>query len=111
MKALKKSLDLRKRSTMTNESHIHKDSVSNSKNILTLTLIIIVLCYLLLVTPAEVLLFWDGLMTDCTVSKMAADVYSVTLTVCNALQAINFAFNFILYCIINVHFRKVVIFS
>ena len=78
---------------------------SESTHRITMTLIIIVIMYILLVTPAETMAFlYDMVVLD---SGMM-NPYNVAILIVNTVQAMNFAFNFILYCIINVHFRKTV---
>jgi hypothetical protein len=84
-----------------------RTSVSNSTNVVTLTLMIIIVFYIILVGPAEVLAFWKPYVLN-NYSLNIVIKYSLLITICNTLQAINFAINFILYCIINVHFRKVI---
>lgn len=69
----------------------------NSK--ITLTLIIIVFMAILLVAPCEILRFINPYNWG--------PVGHVLANVANVLQAINFAFNFILYCAIDATFRRV----
>ena len=81
-------------------------AATSSRNIVTNILCTIIIFYVILVIPAEILSF---------VTYFVKDTYSLTVLMhlglavssCNALQAINFSFNFLLYCIMNVHFRKV----
>lgn len=70
---------------------------------ITLTLIIIVAMYFALVMPAEVMNF----VRDVAVSnRLYVDAYNLAVAVANAFQAVNFALNFILYCVVNTHFRQ-----
>ena len=92
--ALRKSQRLRRN---------HTDSVTCSRNIVTNILCVIVIFYVILVIPAEIITFIKY-FTEETFSRTT---YSLLVSVCNALQAVNFSFNFVLYCIINVHFRHV----
>ena len=81
---------------------------SSNKNIVTLTLTTIVILYTILVWPAEILAFWKPYVQSKFSCFAFAQQYSLAGTVCNMLQAFNFAINFVLYCAINVHFRKVI---
>ena len=64
----------------------------------TLTLIIIVLMYLFLVSPSE-------LVKYAKVSKKPSPQMELLFKFFNLLQAGNFAFNFVLYCAVNPTFR------
>ena len=86
--------------------HGSEGSAAHSRNVVTATLCIIVILYIFLVIPAEIINFVRSSTKD-TFSLTDSMHYSLTVSVCNALQAINFSFNFMLYCIINMHFRKV----
>ena len=77
-------------------------SHQEATRIVTLTLCIIVVMYIVLVGPAELVTFWRPYVHN------NPRRYGFAVKVCNALQMLNFAVNFILYCVINVHFRKVV---
>ena len=75
----------------------------NVTNRVTLTLIIIFLMLVLLILPSELVRFCQ------TISPPSHESYSTTyiaLVVTNVLQAINFSFNFFLYCTLNSHFRN-----
>ena len=74
---------------------------------ITLTLVIIVVFFLVLAIPAELI----------TLLRQITDKFNVAITnhqlnlavaIVNVLQTINFSFNFVLYCIINTHFRHIV---
>ena len=41
-------------------------------------------------------------------SYLSDDWYNLITAICNTMQAINFSINFVLYYIINVHFRRAV---
>ena len=73
---------------------------------ITLTLIIIVIMYFLLVVPAEAINFLKQTVID---EIHATESFNLAIAIVNTLQAINFACNFILYCAINVHFRRTVV--
>ena len=97
IRALKQSSKMRQQHTRT------QDRSSDSKTVVTLTLTVIILFYIVLVLPAELLNFFRDLIVNQDSSS-----YNLAVTVCNTLQALNFAFNFCLYCIINANFRKAV---
>ena len=74
-------------------------------NRITLTLVVIVIMYIVLFVPGEMMNFFK----DVAVSSLdAVAVYNLTYAVLNLLQMINFAFNFVLYCAINTHFRHTI---
>jgi len=78
-------------------------SDSSAANRITLTLIVIVAMYFVLVMPAEVINF----VRDVAVGDpLMVDTYNLSVAVANAFQAVNFALNFILYCAVNTHFRQ-----
>lgn len=82
----------------------HKASTDESTNRISLTLVVIVIMYLVLVSPAETLVF----LRDTILKDSGAELFNLITAFCNVLQALNFASNFVLYCIINVYFRKTV---
>ena len=89
IKALKVSNKLRKEHSTNSET----------THVVTLTLSTIVILYIVLVGPAELVIFWKPFVTENPLK------YGIALRICNALQMWNFAINFILYCIINVQYR------
>ena len=68
---------------------------------ITPTMVAIVCMFLVLVTPSEVLHFYYY-----AVGEDAVELFNVAIIATNVLQTANFAFNFVLYCIVNVHFRE-----
>ena len=70
---------------------------------ITLSLVIIVIAFFVLVVPAETLNFWKKIIYQ---SKANPDKYNLPIAILSCLQAINFAFNFILYCAVNIHFKR-----
>ena len=80
----------------------HKTVTHEANRIMTLTLCLIVVLFLVLVGPAELVTFWKPFVSSNTLQ------YGLALRICNCLQMLNFAINFILYFIINVQFRKVI---
>lgn len=95
-------LALRRSMRMRMESHGARHN-NQAANRITLTLIILIVMYVLFFVPAETLNFLKDVMTSET-----TDVYNLTVTTFNLLQAINFAMNFVLYCAINTHFRHTI---
>ena len=80
-------------------------SPPESKHRVTLTLIIIVLMFILLVMPSEAIYFFKGIIMS---NASLTDSFNLTIALMNTLQAVNFSFNFLLYCAINEHFRDTV---
>ena len=69
--------------------------------VITLTMIIIIVMYIALVSPAAAIHFLvEYLAVDRT------DRYNLVVVIVNTMQAVNFSFNFILYFAINVSFRR-----
>ena len=65
---------------------------------ITFTLIVLIIMHLLLVCHVEIMTFLGKMILT--------DTFNMTLAVLNTLQALNFSVNFILYCMINAHFRR-----
>lgn len=87
-----------KRATSTRKRTAHGQIVKESNHKVTLTLVIIVLMLLFLVSPSEVMRYINPYESWGNTGHMVA---SIT----NVLQAFNFAFNFILYCVVSATFR------
>ncbi len=87
-----------KRATRTRKRTAHGQMIKESNHKVTLTLVIIVLMLLFLVSPSEILRYVNPYESWGHTGHLAA---SVT----NVLQAINFAFNFILYLVVSATFR------
>ena len=79
----------------------HGQVVRDSSHKVTLTLVIIVLMLLLLVSPSEILRFINPF-------KSWGEVGHVVAAVTNVMQTCNFAFNFVLYCVVNANFRQTI---
>ncbi len=67
---------------------------------ITLTLVMLVLMFFLLVSPSELLHFVNQ------VTPEYVTVYELGILFTNVLQAVNFAFHFVLYVVVNVTFRR-----
>ena len=96
IKALRRSAKMRLLHTRT------RDRSKDSQSIVTRTLIVIVICYIILVVPAEMMVFFIDAFSHSSISP----TYNLMIVIANTLQAVNFAFNFVLYCVMNVYFRR-----
>jgi len=70
------------------------------------TLIAIVCMYLVLITPSELLRFYYYAVHADADGHETVELFTAAIVVTNVLQTLNFAVNFVLYCIVNVHFRR-----
>ncbi|XP_021372380.1 thyrotropin-releasing hormone receptor-like [Mizuhopecten yessoensis] len=78
----------------------HSESALNS---VTATLVAVVVLFLVLVSPSEVLKFTYAKLNE---GKVGPKYTSKMITyVTNFMQALNFSFNFVLYCAVNKSFR------
>lgn len=94
---------LRRSMRMRAMSYAGRRSAGSSAHRISLTLIIIVAVYMPLVVPTEVLVFFKAEVIE----KVAlVPTYNLLLAFFNLLQAINFSFNFLLYCVVNKQFRR-----
>ena len=69
---------------------------------ITLTLIVIIILFVVLFVPSELLNFFVDLAAQ---TSRQTEVFNIAVTVGNLLQAINFAVNFVLYSAVNTYFR------
>ena len=76
---------------------------SEGTRILTLTLIIIVIMYVVFVVPAEIVHF---MLTKVQQHWNIKPVVNMLVAILNTMQALTFSVNFLLYCLINTHFRR-----
>ena len=88
-----------RRATSKRRKTAHGQKIRDSSHKVTLTLVIIVLMLLFLVSPSEILRYINPYKAWGTIGQTIANVT-------NMLQAINFAFNFILYCVVSPTFRQ-----
>jgi len=72
---------------------------------ITLTLIVIIVLFVALFVPSELLIFFVHLAVQTTYKT---EVFNVAVAVGNLLQAINFSVNFVLYSAVNTHFQYMV---
>ena len=96
---------LRESAKMRRQYQTAKTPSIDSTHRITLTLVIIVIMYILLVSPAEIMNFLKRMVIE---DQSKTGRFNLSLAILNSFQAINFSCNFILYCIINVHFRETV---
>ena len=101
IKALKKSAKMRRQHTR------EVDPTADSKVIVTRTLIIIVLFYIILVLPVELLSFSKDMFSVDDLGQLMM-LLNAMIALGNLLEAINFSVNFVLYVIINVKFRRAI---
>ena len=95
IQALRESYRVRK------ESRVH-GRTQQTGNKITPTLIAIVAMYLFLVTPSEVIQFAYFLVKG----RSQTDTLLTLMVIFNVMHALNFSINFVLYCVVNVHFRS-----
>ena len=79
---------------------VHTRRSTDSSQI-TPTLVAIVCMFIVLVSPSEIVTFYFY-----SVTGSQLEVHNFIITVTNTLHTMNFAFNFVLYCLVNRHFRK-----
>jgi len=72
----------------------------------TITLIAVALMHTVLVSPAELTNFSRGVLLQADHTSDGYQVYNLLTSVLNTLQAANYSFNFLLYCAVNVAFRR-----
>ncbi|CAD5123689.1 unnamed protein product [Dimorphilus gyrociliatus] len=68
----------------------------------TLTLVVIVISFIVLVVPTEIM----KLLKEIGTQRRMTPGYNMLLAFANVGQSVNFAFNFILYCFVNPNFRN-----
>lgn len=83
---------------------IRAGDTTETSHYITMTLVAIVIMYITLVTPAELINFLKRVIAQSP--EQTYEIYNLSVAIVNTLQAINFSFNFILYCLINVSFRR-----
>ena len=90
---------LRESYRMRQEYRVHGQSQQPGSHI-TPTLVAIVIMFIVFVSPSEIIQF-----VFYTVKGSQAEGLILAITVTNLLHTLNFASNFVLYCVVNVHFR------
>lgn len=79
-----------------------RQSRKESRHRITPTLISLIVLFIVLVAPSEILRFFR----QHVVSSSSLVAFQTWTDVFNFLPLINFAVNFVLYCVVNVHFRQ-----
>ncbi len=74
-------------------------TIRDSNQKVTLTLVIIVLMFFFLVTPGEILRYFNPYKSWGKIGHIIAEI-------ANVAQSLNFAFNFVLYCVVSASFRQ-----
>lgn len=97
--ALRRSQQLQKRSMASPQA---LQTRAESRHRITPTLIALIVLFIVLVTPSEVVNFFREHI-DSTSGFL---IFKTSTKIFNFLPLINFAVNFVLYCILNVHFRE-----
>lgn len=98
--ALRQSAVMRRR---YNRPDRDGNTASEPTDRITLTLVIIVVMYVLLVTPTELCNFVNDFIIQ---NAPGPEGFNLVIAFTNTLQSINFAVNFVLYCVVNTHFRR-----
>lgn len=73
----------------------------NALNSVTATLVAVIVLFLILVSPSEILKFIYTMSTGSN-----THTYKIIRSITNLMQAINFSVNFVLYCAVNKSFRS-----
>ena len=97
IKALKESHHMRR------QCHV-QETTSRTSIRITLTLIVIIIAFFLLVIPCEVMDFFSDFIR---MDARRTEHFLFWRSIGNICQIVNFSFNFILYFAINCHFRSV----
>ncbi len=97
IKGLRAAMHMRK------ECRIHGGRKPQGRSI-TPTLVAVILMFLFLVTPGEITHFVLKF-----INLQSALHNALILSIINLMNTLNFSVNFILYCVVNVHFRSTLI--
>lgn len=80
----------------------------NMNHRITVILVTIVLMYILLVSPGEILLFIQNQLLSRPSVGPWINCINLAVNITNVLQTINFSFNFVLYILLNFQFRRTI---
>ena len=80
-----------------------KKSTDHALNSVTATLVAVVVFFLILVSPSEILKFLYSKLSE--KSAKPNYTYQMIKHITNFMQSLNFSFNFVLYCAVNKSFR------
>ena len=95
---------LRKSKLLRNEGRV-RPFISRNHSKITRLLVVIVLLFIFLVFPAEIMDFCLALIMT---NPNKTHVFILVRSISNFLQVVNFSCNFVVYCALNVHFRNTV---
>ena len=90
---------LRRSCRVRRQYRVHARHITDNSQI-TPTLVAIVCMFIILVSPSEIMQFYFYYVTPKQV-----ELHSFIIMVTNLLHTMNFALNFVLYCLVNRHFR------
>jgi len=76
---------------------------------ITPTLITLIMMFIVCVGPSELLVFFRQYVLSQQATQSRYYVYQIVLEVTNCLLLINFAMNFVLYCLVNTQFRRIML--
>ena len=94
-------LALRQSQKMRRTYRVQDSAFKNSSRI-TLLLVVLVVMFIILVFPSELMDFFaENIKQD----VVKTETFLVVRSFANVLQVLNFSVNFVVYCIMNVHFR------
>ena len=82
-----------------------KEKSRDSNFRITLSLVIIIIAFGVLVLPGEASVFLRLVLAH---TEGATDRFNLPIAVLSCMQALNFSFNFVLYCAVNTHFRRTI---
>ena len=97
-------LALRRSRSIRREGRV-RSSVSRNHSRITRLLVVIVILFILLVFPAELMDFCLALIVT---NPNKTYIFIMVRSIANFLQVVNFSCNFVVYCALNVHFRNTV---
>lgn len=92
---------LRRSSQIRRRGHVEKISAGGNHRRLTIILVLIITNFFIFVCPSEILHFLGAISGVWNKRSFALALMST-----NLLQAVNFSFNFILYCMLSSYFRR-----
>ena len=101
--ALRESRVLRETAARVSSRSGGYSASRRSSNRITFTLIALVVMFIVLVSPSEIVHFYLHVQPE------AMYTLEITLIMTNLLQTINYALTFVLYCAVNVTFRRTII--
>ena len=94
IQTLRKSWKMRRQFSTNNVT-------SQASKRITPTLVAIVVMFIILVSPSELATFLYYI-----IGASQVEVFRLAIVITNMLHTLNFAINFVLYCVVNVHFRE-----